>query len=323
MTMRHLFCSMLLTASVPAACASVFQTPDAVRPRCIVPAKPGGGMDLSCKLVQKAMPSQQFLITYLPGGVGAVAWTTLLNQRKSVPNTMVAFSGGSLLNIAEGKFGKADATQVRWVAAIGADYGMIAVRKDSPYKNLRELINALRKQPARFSIGAGGTVGSQDWLKMAQIARIADIDPKALKLVAFEGGGESFTALLANHVQIVSGDVSEASLHAKAGDIRVLAVLADSRLPGALEHIPTAREQGYDVTWPIIRGVYMSPGISDSEYQYWVSQFEKAMENPAFTEQRKAMGLYPFSMTGKALTDYVMQTVERYRVQAKELGMVR
>jgi hypothetical protein len=44
-------------------------------PRCIVPAKPGGGMDLSCKLVQKAMPSQQFLITYLPGGVGAVAWT--------------------------------------------------------------------------------------------------------------------------------------------------------------------------------------------------------------------------------------------------------
>jgi putative tricarboxylic transport membrane protein len=87
---------------------------------------------------------------------------------------------------------------------------MIAVRKDSPYKNLRELINALRKQPARFSIGAGGTVGSQDWLKMAQIARIADIDPKALKLVAFEGGGESFTALLANHVQIVSGDVSEA-----------------------------------------------------------------------------------------------------------------
>jgi putative tricarboxylic transport membrane protein len=88
-------------------------------------------------------------------------------------------------------------------------------------------------------------------------------------------------------------------------------------------NISRLREQGYDVTWPIIRGVYMSPGISDSEYQYWVSQFEKAMENPAFTEQRKAMGLYPFSMTGKALTDYVMQTVERYRVQAKELGMVR
>jgi putative tricarboxylic transport membrane protein len=93
--MRHLFCSMLLTASVPAACASVFQTPDAVRPRCIVPAKPGGGMDLSCKLVQKAMPSQQFLITYLPGGVGAVAWTTLLNQRKSVRTPWSRFPGFS------------------------------------------------------------------------------------------------------------------------------------------------------------------------------------------------------------------------------------
>jgi putative tricarboxylic transport membrane protein len=121
-----------------------------------------------------------------------------------------------------------------------ADYGMIAVRKDSPYKNLRELINALRKQPARFSIGAGGTVGSQDWLKMAQIARIADIDPKALKLVAFEGGGESFTALLANHVTDRVRRRVRSQSACQAGDIRVLAVLADSRLPGALEHIPTA-----------------------------------------------------------------------------------
>jgi putative tricarboxylic transport membrane protein len=68
----------------------------------------------------------------MPGGIGAVAWHTLVSQRRAEPDTLVAFSGGSLLNLAQGKFGKASAGDVRWVAALGADYGMIAVRADSP-----------------------------------------------------------------------------------------------------------------------------------------------------------------------------------------------
>ncbi|MDO9192159.1 MAG: tripartite tricarboxylate transporter substrate binding protein, partial [Undibacterium sp.] len=103
--------------------------------QCIVPAKPGGGMDQTCKLVQHALPANEMEISYLPGGVGAVAWSSIISQRKAEQNTLVAYSGGSLLNLAEGKFGKSDASNVRWVAAIGTDYGMIAVRNDSPYKN--------------------------------------------------------------------------------------------------------------------------------------------------------------------------------------------
>jgi putative tricarboxylic transport membrane protein len=79
-------------------------------------------------------------ITYLPGGIGAVAWHSLVSQRRAEPNTLVAFSGGSLLNLAQGKFGKVKASDVRWVAALGADYGMIAVRADSPYKTLGDLM---------------------------------------------------------------------------------------------------------------------------------------------------------------------------------------
>jgi putative tricarboxylic transport membrane protein len=290
---------------------------------CIVPAKPGGGMDLTCKLAQAATASQPMQINYLPGGVGAIAWTTIISQRKAEGNTLVAYSGGSLLNLAEGKFGKSDASNVRWVAAIGTDYGMIAVRKDSPYKNLRELMDAIKSKPANIAIGAGGTVGSQDWLKMAQIGKQAGIDSKTMRLVAFEGGGESFTALLADHVQAVSGDASEASLHARDGKIRVLAILSDARLPGPLANVPTAREQGFDVTWPIIRGVYMGPQVSDKDYQRWVSYFQHAMNTPAFDEQRKIHGLFPFAMTGKELTDYIQKAVANYRLQAKEFGMVR
>jgi len=312
----------------PAMVAAVAaEKPDAAM--CIVPAKPGGGMDLTCKLAQQAQQtqhagaSQPMQINYLPGGVGAIAWTTIISQRKAEANTLVAYSGGSLLNLAEGKFGKSDASHVRWVAAIGTDYGMIAVRKDSPYKNLRELMEAIKSKPANIAIGAGGTVGSQDWLKMAQIGKQLGIDSKSMRLVAFEGGGESFTALLADHVQAVSGDASEAALHARDDKIRVLAVLSDARLPGPLANVPTAREQGFDVTWPIIRGVYMGPQVSDKDYQRWVTYFQQAMNTPAFDEQRKIHGLFPFAMTGKELTDYIQKAVNNYRLQAKEFGMVR
>jgi len=324
--MRHFFQTWILlpalaTLAATEACAA---TGSALPPaRCVVPAKPGGGMDVSCKLIQKSFPADSIQLHYLPGGVGAVAWTSILSQRKATPNTLVAFSGGSLLNIAEGKFGKAEVGNMRWVAAIGTDYGMIAVRQDSPYKNLHDLMEAIKRKPSHLAIGAGGTIGSQDWVKITQIGKLAGIDPKALKIVAMEGGGEAFTALMANHVQVVSGDASEASLHARDGQIRVLAVLSDARLPGVLEQVPTAREQGYDVTWPIIRGVYMGPQTSDAEYQFWVHQFQQAMQTRAFEEQRRAFGLYPFSMTGNELTKYVDGAISRYRKLAQELGMIR
>jgi len=298
---------------------------------CVVPAKPGGGMDLTCKLARKGLEpvakqvqvNPALRITYLPGGIGAVAWSSVLSQRRAEPDTLVAFSGGSLLNLAQGKYGKASAADVRWVAAVGADYGMVAVREDSPYKTLRELLDAIRRNPGAISIGAGGTVGSQDWLKMSILMRQAGGEPKSLRLVAFEGGGESFTALLGGYVQAVSGDVSEAALYVPTGKIRVLAVLADKRLPGPLAHVPTAREQGFALDWPIIRGLYMGPNVPDKDYRKWVAAFEKMMAQPSFEQLRAAHGLYPFAMTGDALTGYVKNTVEEYGRQAKELGLLR
>ncbi len=58
--------------------------------------------------------------------------------------------------------------------------------------------------------GAGGTVGSQDWMKAALTAKAAGLNPKSMRFVAFEGGGEAITALQGGHVQVYSGDASEA-----------------------------------------------------------------------------------------------------------------
>ncbi|GGY56311.1 tripartite tricarboxylate transporter substrate binding protein [Pseudoduganella albidiflava] len=294
---------------------------------CLIPSKPGGAMDLTCKLARQALQqtpaAPQLKLSYLPGGVGAVAWHTLVSQRRAEPNTLVTFSSGSILNLALGKFGKADVNDVRWVAAFGADYGMVAVRADSPYRTLGDLVGALKRDPRQVLIGMSGTVGSQDWIKMALLARLAGIDPRKLRFVALEGGGEQFVAMQANHVQAVSGDTSEALLNAGPGKVRVLAVLAERRLPGLLAGVPTAREQGYDVVWPVIRGVWMGPDVPEADYRRWVAAFAGIETAPGFAQMRTQAGLYPFTLTGEALTAYVRRTADTYNRQARQFGLVR
>lgn len=310
-----------------AACLLACAASCALATECIVPAKPGGGMDASCKLLRRVMQEEgrqdAFKVAYLPGGIGAVAWSSVVSQRRGGPETLVAFSGGSLLSLAQGKYGRADVGDVRWVAGIGIDHGMIAVRSDAPWRNLKQLLEAIRKDPSAVTVGLSGTVGSQDWLKMALLAQHAGFTPRQFRFVALEGGGDSFAALQAGHVQVISGDTSEAAYFMAEGRVRILAVLSEQRLPGPLQQVPTAREQGYDVVWPIIRGFYMSPHAPEADYRRWVHYFDRALADPAFDRQRSVGGLQPFAMTGKPLSDYIAQTVARYRRQSQELGLVR
>ncbi|WP_020656874.1 tripartite tricarboxylate transporter substrate binding protein [Massilia niastensis] len=316
--LRTLLPAILALAGLPAAAAGA---------ECLIPSKPGGAMDLTCKLAQKGLQASpaapRLKLSYLPGGVGAVAWNTLVSQRRAEPDTLVAFSGGSVLNLAMGKFGKASVDDVRWVAAFGADYGMVAVRADSPYRTLGDLIGALRRDPRRVLIGMSGTIGSQDWMKMALLARQAGVDPRKLRFVALEGGGEQFIAMQAGHVQAVSGDASEAVVNTHRGEVRILAVLSERRLPGVLAAVPTAREQGYDVVWPVIRGVWMGPDVPDADYRRWVAAFAHMESAPEFAQLRAQAGLYPFSLTGDALTRYVRQASADYHRHAKEFRLVR
>ncbi|ETS33571.1 tricarboxylic transporter [Photorhabdus temperata] len=308
--------------------SSVFAADAPSRTECIAPAKPGGGFDLTCKLVQVSLLdtkeiSKPIRVTFMPGGVGAVAYNAIVAQRPAEAGTIVAFSGGSLLNLSQGKFGRYNVNDVRWLASVGTDFGMIAVRADSPYKTLNDLMNAFKDNPTSIVFGAGASIGSQDWMKTALLAKEVGIDPHKMRYVAFEGGGEPVTALLGNHIQAVSGDLSEMVPYLNGDKIRVLAVYADKRLEGDLANIPTAKEQGYDLVWPIIRGFYMGPKVSDEAYQWWVDTFNKLQQTDAFKKQRDIRGLFEFNMTGKELDSYVKKQVEQYREQAKAFGLAK
>ena len=131
----------------------------------------------------------------------------------------------------------------------------------------------MKNDPTKVVVGAGASIGSQDWMKTALLASKAGIDPRKMRYVAFEGGGEPVTALLGNHIQVVSGDMSEMVPHLQAASCacwRSCLISACRKLAS----VPTAKEQGFDVEWPIIRGFYLGPKVSEADYQWWEETFK-------------------------------------------------
>lgn len=282
-----------------------------VNPVCIVPSEPEGGFQITCELARDALKRAAALpadlaIERVPGGVGAIAFNVFTSTRRNEPGTLIAFSEGSLYNLARGKFGPHNWTEVRWVAALGLDHGAIAVRADAPWQTLPDLMKALAERPAQIAIGGSGTINGRDWMRASSTARLAGVDIRNMRFVAFEGGGDCIAALVGNHVQVCMNDAATTQARIEKGQpVRMLAIYAEHRLPGALQAIPTAREQGFDIVWPVVRGVYMGPDTSEADYQFWVETFRAAMALPGYEAALNARHLLPLPLTGAALTDFV------------------
>jgi len=296
------------------------------RTECVAPAKPGGGFDLTCQLLRKtlavpgAVPSEM-QVRYMPGGIGAVAYDRAVTQRWSDPGVFIAFSTGSLLNLVQGKFGPHGTSDVRWLATLGTEYGVVAVRKDSGLASLPALVQRLRENAGGAVFGAGGTVGSQDWIKAALLVRAAGRDHRTMRFIAFEGGGQAISALRGGHVDVFCGDAGEAMEALAAGEIRLLAVLAPRRQHGILAQVPTAREQGVDLVWPTVRGIYMGPGVADKDHDEWSRLLSRMMDTPAYRRAAREAGLEPLKLEGQQLRQWVEQEAQRMRELAVSLHL--
>lgn len=299
------------------------------KPLCLAPAKPGGGFDLTCRLVSNAMEASKLLdspmiVNFMPGGVGAVAYNHVIGQKPDDGDMIIAASTGSALNIVQGKFGaKHTMDSVRWLGALGTDYGAVIVRSDSKWNTLNELVDDLKANPSSFVLGAGGSIGSQDWFKAAIIAKLAGIEPKKMRYVAFEGGGEALTALSGGHIQIYPGDIAEFSGYVSSGKYKVLAIMSEERLPGDMGTIPTAKEQGFDAVWTIWRGYYLGPKVSDEAYDFWVEKLRTLSETQEFKKEREARGLYPLTLIGKEYQEFMKKEEKRFTELAKEAGLIK
>ena len=167
-------------------------------------------------------------------------------------------------------------------------------------------------------------MGGSDHLKVLIAANAYGIDDvRQVKYIAFDGGGEAVTQLLAGSVQGFTGDISEAKGFVDSGDIKVIAVLAPERLEGEFANFPTAKEQGIDAIGANWRGFYAPGGMSDGAYDTWVSKISDLYASGEWKEVMAANGLAPLDLQGDEFQSFVEQSVAQIQSISKEIGIIK
>lgn len=296
---------------------------------CIAPAGAGGGWDMTCRLVGKVLQDLKLVpgsmqVTNKAGGGGGAAYAEVVNKRESDNNLIVAASSATTTRLAQGAYPGNNMKQVRWIASVGADFGMIAVSADSPIKTLPELMAKVKADPTSVAFAGGSAVGGWDHLKVLLAAKKSGIaDVRTVKYVAFDGGGEAVTQLLAGKIQAFTGDISEAKGFVDAGKIRVLAVMAPERLSGEFAKFPTAKEQGLDVVGANWRGFYAPGKMSDDAYNFWVKQIGTVYDSKEWKDIMAKNGMAPLNIRGNAFQAFVKESVDDVEALSKEIGILK
>ncbi|WP_404326463.1 tripartite tricarboxylate transporter substrate binding protein [Cobetia sp. UIB-001] len=321
---------LLIAASLAAASftqAQAFEPEGKVE--CLAPADPGGGWDFTCRSVGKVMEDLDLVprsvqTVNMAGASGGVAYAHIVSKREGDDQLLVAASTATTTRLAQGQFRGLDAEMVNWIGALGADYGIIAVADDAPYQTLQDVVDALQNDPQAVTFAGGSSKGGWDHLKVLMMAQEAGIsDLPHIKYLSYTGGGEAMTQVVGGHVNAFTGDISEAHGFLESGDLRVLAVLSDERLPGEFNDIPTAKEQGIDVVGPNWRGFYMPAGISGEAEQYWIDAMDSLYASEEWKTVMRQNGLMPFHMTAGEFETFVKEQIDDIETLSKDIGLIQ
>ncbi|WP_280561458.1 tripartite tricarboxylate transporter substrate-binding protein [Chromohalobacter sp. 48-RD10] len=316
---------MAVALTLGASTAMAFEPSGKVE--CIAPSDPGGGWDFTCRSIGNVLedldlvPSSVQTIN-MAGAGGGVAYAHTVSKRAGDEQLLVAASTATTTRLAQGQFQGMDADMVNWIGALGADYGVIAVSKDSEYENLNDLMDALKDDPRAVKFAGGSAKGGWDHLKVLIAAKAADVGklPK-IPYLSYNNGGEALTQVVGGHVDAFTGDISEAKGFMESGDLRILAVLSEERLPGEFSDIPTAKEQGIDALGPNWRGFYMPADISDDAREYWIDAMDTVYASDEWKELMKKNGLMPFHKSADEFNAFVKKQIQDIQELSKEIGL--
>lgn len=295
---------------------------------CIAPANPGGGWDFTCRTIGKIMydigaVDKPIQVTNMAGGGGGLAFSHVVNERNDDAELIVAASSATATRLAQNAYAGMTADQVRFLGAIGADPGVIAVAADSPYMSLTDLLDAVIADPSSITFAGGSAGGGFDHLKVLMaLGRLGFTDVKSVKYIGVDGGGDALTQTIGGFTQAMTGDMSEVVGFLKAGDIRVLAVFTNERVPG-FEEIPTAMEQGIDIVSVNWRGLYVPKGISDDDYMRWSDALRQVGDSPEWAEAMAANGLAPFNLVGPDFAGWLDGVIGEIEQLSREIGVIQ
>lgn len=240
---------------------------------------PGGSVDLYARGIKNALETmnlingQMVLTDNKPGAAGVMA-LQLLQRNPGNAHFLGTFHTGSLAGQVTGIL-KADMREYVPVAVLVEETTLVAVRTDSPLKTVRDLIDGLKRNPAAFKIAVAPLRGLNTHLAIAKPLKIAGVDIDQLTVVPFRSSGESMTALIGGHVDIVSATGPTVVPMAMAGRVRMLASAAPERGTGPLAKVLTWREQGVAADYVSYNGVLLPSAVDAQQIRFWEQALQK------------------------------------------------
>ncbi len=311
--------TLLLGASFagPLAAQS-FQPTRAVE--VVVHGGAGSGADLFARAIariveQEKLQSQRMQVANKTGGNGALAMAYVA-EKKADPHTIAVFTSVWVVAPLTSAEAKVTLSMLTPIARLALEPAVAAVKATSPYRNMQDVIAAAKKNPGQLK-QSGGSFTSVDNLTRLLIQKATDT---SWAFISFPGGGERLSNLLGDHVQIMFMQPQEAGEHIRTGTIRVIATLAENRLP-SLPNVPTLREQGINVTVPVqARGIVAPPGISMDVREYWSGLFARLAKTAAWKKYLEENQLDDNYLNSADTAKYFEESTVQMRALLKEAG---
>lgn len=250
------------------------------------------------------------------GGSGAVAMAYLA-RKAGDPYTIMGVTG----NIVTTPMLKPKVPGYKDFTLIGklaVDVSVVAVKTESPFRSIKDVVEAAQKSPKRVSYG-GTSIGSPVHILMYLLQKSGRCE---FNYISFSGENESLVALLGGHVDVAAFNPSTIMGQLEANNLRILGIALPNRLVH-MPDIPTLKEEGFDVIVSMPRGIVAPNGIPDDAKNYFISAFQKLIRTKSWEKYLRDNLLYPGGEFGEDYFKYL----ESFSVQIggifQGLGLIK
>lgn len=315
MIIRKLLAATALAAMATAASADDFPKGSV---DYVIPFGPGGESDITARFQQpffEKLFGEQLVVSYQPGGGGAVGWSQLNGMAADGTKIMGVNLPHIVIKPEQGDVGftTEDITSVYWFHYTP---DAIVVTADSPFMSLQDLIDNAKENPRKV-IFSGSGKGTANHLAQVKFDEMAGIEST---YVSFKGTGASVTALLGNQVSAAWGYTTVGAAQGDA--VRLLAVAMEERHP-AFPDVPTFRELGFDMVSGAYRGVAVPKDASAETRQQVADAIAAINADPEFQQQMLDGGFALVDVGyGAEMDAFMAEKAEGYIGAAKAAGII-
>ena len=282
---------------------------------------PGGLLDIVARLVAEGMKPRfpkGLNVVNRPGAAGSVA---VAEMARSAPDGYtIITTPHSALVIAPQQQELSYKTPDDYDPVINlvAYYPMIAVRTESEYKNIQELIADAKANPGKIRVGSPGE-NTSSHLNLEELMHHAGVK---MIHIPFQGWAQSSPALLGGHIEALVAQPGELKGQVDGKRMRVLLAFQPSRHP-VFPNVPTAKENG----WEVANGVwylFMAPkGTPAPQVKYLHDAAKAAIDDPKFAADMANRGIDVDYRPGATLRTDLWREYKVHTEILKRIGMLK